>query len=240
MLKKTILAALILTAGAALAGPQLAIPEVEFIFGKVPQHSSISHRFLIKSVGDDTLRITKVVPGCGCTQAPLEDTVLAPGDSTWLEIVFSSRTFRGSVAKRPYMTTNVGDDNYYVRIDSDILTDAEQAFPLRFNPYKLDVSQFGSKLRRSAQFTLENVSDTDYTFTVLDTTGREFDVEMPTKVKVGEKITGKVTVHENAIESDFEQSFTIELNDKAKTRYTLPVRRMYREREPSSFGSSGK
>ena len=119
------------------------------------------------------------------------------------------------------------------------MPDPEAAFPLRFDPYKLDVSQFGSKPRRSAIFTLENVSDTDYTFTLLDTSGRSFDLELPTRIKKGEKITGKVTVHEDAIKGDFEESFTIELNDQAKTRYTLPVRRMYRTREPSSFGSFG-
>ncbi len=239
MIKNFIFAVLLLSAASVVAGPDIAIPEVEYIFGKVPQHSAVSHRFLLRSTGDDTLRITKVVPGCGCTQAPLQDTILAPGDSTWLEIVFSTRTYRGSVSKRPYITTNSSDDNYYIRFDTDVLPDPGQAFPLRFDPYKLDVSQFGPKSRRTAVFTLENVSDTDYTFNLIDTSGRDFDVELPTRIKKGEKISGKVTVHDNAVENDFEQSFTIELNDKAKTRYSLPVRRMYRTREPSSFGSFG-
>lgn len=43
--------------------PRLEVPEVAFNFGYVPQGSSISHVFWLKSVGADTLRITDVRPG---------------------------------------------------------------------------------------------------------------------------------------------------------------------------------
>ena len=90
MITKTItvttLAALMLLPMTALlqAGPALAIEEDSFDFGYVPQRSKIAHVFWLKSVGDETLKITKVTPGCGCTKAPLEKSELAPGDSTRL------------------------------------------------------------------------------------------------------------------------------------------------------------
>ena len=45
------------------AQPVLEIPEADFDFGYVPQNASISHDFWLKSVGTDTLKIVKVVPG---------------------------------------------------------------------------------------------------------------------------------------------------------------------------------
>jgi len=43
--------------------PRLVIAESEFDFGYVPQNSKISHVFWLKSAGDDSLKILKVVPG---------------------------------------------------------------------------------------------------------------------------------------------------------------------------------
>jgi hypothetical protein len=45
------------------AAPQMKMMEDSFDFGYVPQNSKISHIFWLKSVGTDTLKILKVVPG---------------------------------------------------------------------------------------------------------------------------------------------------------------------------------
>ena len=54
---------LLLLVGAAWSAPRLTIPEADFDFGYVPQHSTISHSFWLMSTGDDELKILKVVPG---------------------------------------------------------------------------------------------------------------------------------------------------------------------------------
>ncbi len=48
---------------AALAAPRLEMPEASFDFGFTPQNSTISHKFWLKSSGEDSLLILKVVPG---------------------------------------------------------------------------------------------------------------------------------------------------------------------------------
>ena len=45
------------------AAPQMSLREDSFDFGYVPQNSKISHIFWLKSVGTDSLKILKVVPG---------------------------------------------------------------------------------------------------------------------------------------------------------------------------------
>ena len=47
----------------AQAAPRLVIDDAEFNFGYVPQNSKISHIFWLRSVGDDSLKILKIVPG---------------------------------------------------------------------------------------------------------------------------------------------------------------------------------
>lgn len=58
-----VLAVVMLFAAASYAAPTLVIPEDKFDFGFVPQQSQISHDFWLKSIGTDTLKILKVVPG---------------------------------------------------------------------------------------------------------------------------------------------------------------------------------
>lgn len=64
-----LLALTVLTAHAQQGAPpksslaRVEVPEVSFNFGYVPQGSSISHTFWLRSVGEDTLRITDVRPG---------------------------------------------------------------------------------------------------------------------------------------------------------------------------------
>ncbi|MFQ6008146.1 MAG: DUF1573 domain-containing protein [Candidatus Zixiibacteriota bacterium] len=214
--------------GGLYAGPAIEIPEPAFDFGRVCQNAKIAHTFWIKSTGDDTLRITKVVPGCGCTQAPLRDSTIAPGDSTNLEIFFSTKSFRGPVSKRPYLVTNASPEHIYVKISAVLLPEPDTVMPISLSPYNLDVSQFTERPRRKAKFLIQNKGDQDYELTLVDWSRQYFDVELPQKVKAGETVEGLVIVHQDKINSEFEQSLTFEINDEKHTRYTLPVKRMYR------------
>ncbi len=53
----------LLCTGSVFGAPNLTIPVTDFDFGYVPQNSTISHVFWLKSTGDDTLRILSVKPG---------------------------------------------------------------------------------------------------------------------------------------------------------------------------------
>ncbi len=218
----------IILSSAAFAGPAIEIPNASFDFGKVRQHAVVSHSFWIKSVGDDTLHITKVVPGCGCTKAPLEDSVLAPGDSTRLDIFFSTRSFRGYVTKRPYLETNISDEKTYLKIYALLLPEPEKDTPLVINPNPLDISQFTDLPRRKGTFLIENRSNHDVELTLIDWARDYFDVKLPKKIKAGEAAQGTVTIHKDKIPEEFEHSLTFQINDDKQTRYTLPVKRVVR------------
>jgi hypothetical protein len=214
--------------GTSHAGPAVEIPDPLFDFGKICQSAKVAHTFWVKSVGDDTLRITRVFPGCGCTQTPIEDSVIAPGDSTTFEIFFSTKSYRGMVSKRPYLETNAGGEKVYVKIKAELLPEPDTVMPLNLSPYNLDVSQFTTKPRRKAKFLIQNKSDQDYEITLIDWSKKHFDVKLPQMIKAGETVDGMVIVHESTIETEFEQSLTFEINDEAHSRYSLPIRRMYR------------
>lgn len=222
------LSLLLFISNVVYGGPMIEIKNGSFNFGKTAQHAAVSHTFWIKSTGDQPLEITKVIPGCGCTKAPLKDSTLAPGDSTSLEIIFSTKSYRGYVSKKPYLETNIGEDKSYLRIDAELMPKPDsQFYPLRISPYNVDVSQFSDKVRRKAKFVIENLSDTDLTLSVVDMDSKNFDLDLPKKIKAGESVTGMIDVHEDKVDLEFEQSFTFETSDG--NRYSLPVKRIIRK-----------
>lgn len=228
-------AGMMLIGAATLAGPMIEIPDATFDFGRTSQYGVVSHRFTIKSVGDEPLRITKVESGCGCTKAPLEDSTLAPGDSTILEIFFSTRSYRGVVSKRPYLETNINDEKVYVKIKAELFPKPEEAQPIHLSPARLDVSQFKPEPRRKAKFFICNTDTVDYEINLIDYAEDAFWLEMPPMVPAGDSVMVKLLVDEKYLEGEFEHSITFEINDANKTRYSLPVKRMYRVR-----GKGGK
>ena len=210
------------------AGPAIEIGEDAFDFGRISQHAVVSHRFTISSTGDDTLRITRIVTGCGCTKAPLGDSVLAPGEQTTLELFFSTKCFRGHVSKTTHFETNIGEAKEYIKISSELLPQPDTIMPIHLSPARLDVSQFKPKPRTRARFYIHNKDSVDYQITLIDHADHVFDVKLPEIVKAHDSAWGGIIVHDDAVETEFEHSLTFEITDADRTRYTLPVKRMYR------------
>ncbi len=220
--------------GSAWADPALTIPNSIFDFGQVPQNSKVSCTFWLYSTGTDTLKITDVKPGCGCTKTPLTKTVLTVGDSTDLEVIFSTGRRRGNQSKRPRIETNEGELAKYVQIKAEVITNPDSTFPIRIAPYKFDISQFGEKKVTERKFIIENVSERDIEISLVYMPEGIFRIDLPKKVKAGKTEGGRITLRDDALDDEFEKSITIELNDDKQTRFSIPVKRTVRAADLSS------
>ena len=202
-----------LLASRAMAEIPVRISPDTYNFGKIVQHAVANKRFWIVSTADKPIKISHVIPDCGCTTLILLDSTIAPS----------------------VKVEGIPSENAYVKFYAEVITKPELAKPLVLSPPKVDVSQFGDKPRRKGTFTLHNQTIHDYTITVIDSSFKSFDIKIPSVIKAGEKIEGSVVVRKDKIESDFEEAFTIELNDDGRTRYSIPIFRMY---EPENSGGS--
>ncbi len=233
MFRSLLLVTLMLAVGSSvLAGPVIQFDHDEFDFGRVAQRATVSDRFIITNTGDQTLEITTVNPGCGCTKAPLADSSLAPGESAVLDLFFSTKSYRGVVSKRPYLETNISEDKVYLKIKAEVFSNPDTLQPLHFSPATLDVSQFRAKPRKKAKFWIHNTSAEAQTIKIVKRPEQVFDVALAEVVPAGDSIRGVITVHDDQLENEFEHSLTIELDDEAGTRYSLPVKRMLRVKKP--------
>ncbi len=218
----------LMTVMSVQAAPKLTIETNEFNFGYTPQNSKVSYSFWLKSTGDEELKILKVVPGCGCTKTPLEKDVLAPGDSTRLEVIFSTKKYKNRISKAPRIDTNEGGRSKKVRIITHVVSRPDSTYPIIISPYKLDLSQFTDKVRDEIKFTISNVSDDDLHPKLVYSPDGYFDLELPKIIAPGSKAEAILKINADKLGESFEKSITFSVDDENNSRFTIPVKRVVR------------
>ena len=88
------------------------------------------------------------------------------------------------------------------------------------------------------RFTITNVSDSTVSLTLVAGLPGTFDVELPEKIEAGKSASGKLTLTAEALETKFEKSFTIQVDDEKKSRFTVPVKRSIKK--PTAASQAGK
>lgn len=86
--------------------PKFWSDKVEHDFGNVEEGKIVSVDFIIGNNGDDTLKLLRIVAGCGCTATQPEKTSLAPGEKVKLKVDFNTIGRIGEQKKSVYISTN--------------------------------------------------------------------------------------------------------------------------------------
>jgi hypothetical protein len=87
--------------------PRLFVGERHHDFGRIAQNTSATYRFQLENRGDAPLHITGVKATCGCTSTVAGKDLLAPGESTEVEVTYHSAGTVGPVHK----TVEVSSDD---------------------------------------------------------------------------------------------------------------------------------
>lgn len=124
----TILASLGL-ADPASAAPELTVAQGTFNFGTISQGKKVPHSFRIKNSGDAPLQIKKLEAACGCTAVKPSTSVIQPGKSAQIDVIFDSASFSGKVQKTVSMTTNAGKTPSYTFTMEGTVTEELQVTP---------------------------------------------------------------------------------------------------------------
>ncbi|MEM1137872.1 MAG: DUF1573 domain-containing protein [Bacteroidota bacterium] len=101
--------------------PKVTFDKLSHDFGKVSQKDKVSTTFTINNEGDAPLLIRKTKASCGCTATKPAKTELAPGESTTIDVTFSTGSYKGKQKKS--LTVIVNDPNTPMTtlwIESDI------------------------------------------------------------------------------------------------------------------------
>ena len=128
--------------------------------------------------------------------------------------------------KSPLIQTNSGPPDKKVRIEATIIERPDSTYPVIISPYKLDLSQVTEKVIDKIEFSIKNVSDTKLDLAVVSFAYDFFELELPKSIEPGKTEKGRLKLLDSAIEQSFEKSFTIDLSDVNKSRFTVPVKRV--------------
>jgi hypothetical protein len=77
-------------------------------------------------------------------------------------------------------------------------------------------------------FKITNVSEENVEISLIDMPEGMFKLNLPKKVKAGKTEEGSIEILDDYVSQEFKKSITIQLNDKATTRFTIPVERTIR------------
>jgi len=100
----------VITTLAVIAGPSIVVVDPVYDFGVVVEGDAVTHTFIIENRGDEPLRITNVVAGCGCTTTSLLVSVLEPGRGVRLGVDLSTSGYAGlQISKNVYIKSNDPD-----------------------------------------------------------------------------------------------------------------------------------
>lgn len=86
--------------------PVVKVDKTEHNFGEVAQNARVSTTFKITNEGNAELVIRKTSTTCGCTVSKPAKDRLAPGESTTLDVTYSSGTHSGQQTKGITLITN--------------------------------------------------------------------------------------------------------------------------------------
>lgn len=214
----------------AAGRPKLEVPETAFDFGYTLQNVKVAHVFWLKNGGTDTLRLKDIRPGCGCTKAPLKTKSLRPGDSTGVEMVFSTGGYSMFVRKSStILMESPGAPPPLLDFSAFPTPKPDSLRPLTFTPMALNldtvkvapkspVLDFGIRVK--------NWSNGDLRIQQVSPALEHIKVEVPkSAIGAGAEATVRVKIDSGLADSLFTKSVTFEVSDSIHTRYTLPIGR---------------
>lgn len=149
--------------------------------------------------------------------------MLAVGDSTTLEIIFNTGHYTGKVMKSPSITTNEGQQARVLRVKTNIVTEPDSAYPLMIEPWSIEFAS--GTVAQTIEYTITNKATTPLRARVVSGPGSGITVSLPEVIPASGTAIGTVRLEHRDPSAVIEKSVTIELDDAAKSRFTIPIHR---------------
>lgn len=201
---------------------KIFVPNTSWDWGYMPKGIKVAHFYKIQNLGEDTLKIASVKPGCGCTSAPLKKNNLAPGESVDLEVSFDAKNFMGKVNKSVTVTSNDPTTPSLVLTFSANV--GIESPTVRFTPIEVmyDSIQLGKNDIR--KILLFNTDITNVDVSLIDKPRDMVAIDLKkTNLEPGKSTEMIFRVDKKATPGYFNLCSTLEISGSDKYRVTIPI-----------------
>jgi hypothetical protein len=142
--------------------PKIFSENPDFNFGKVYKGNKVEHVFKLENKGNDTLKIKKVKPSCGCTAVILSNNTILPGNAGEVKATFNSGNYRGKVKKTIAVLSNDPDTpSHKLTIYGEIIEE------ISINPRNINFGSFraDNQTNKTVKVSLKSQSGPDFKIT---------------------------------------------------------------------------
>ena len=101
--------------------PKLTFEKEVHDFGQIQQGDTVNYTFKFTNTGKTPLIITNAKAGCGCTVPDWPKEPIPPGESSQIEVEFTSKTQKGRQTKTVTITSNAIPNTKVIKITTEIL-----------------------------------------------------------------------------------------------------------------------
>ena len=205
------------------SGGRISFSETMWDFGYVPKTGTVSHTYMIKNVGSDTLIIVKVRPDCGCTTTPLNQKRLSPNESTEMKIYFDPRKVAtNETIKKLQIISN--DPNNPIAEAQFVAKIGITSSLVKLSPTEFDFDTLVSGTESSRTLTVENISKEKLSVSTIEVPGEYVDYSIGNKsIKPGESIQLVAKLKKGVASGSFHSSLTLEFEGSKVARISIPI-----------------
>jgi hypothetical protein len=108
---------------------------------------------------------------------------------------------------------------------ANIFTNPDSTFPVTIKPSKINFPDTSESVVTEFYFSVTNKSKQALQATLVSSPKTLVSVTLPKTIPAGGFADGSIKLKDAAMKKAFEKSVTIEFNDDAHTRYTIPIKR---------------
>ncbi|MEW5700856.1 MAG: DUF1573 domain-containing protein [Candidatus Zixiibacteriota bacterium] len=203
----------------AIADPKIRLSEEMFDFGFLPEGPHVYHRYWLCNDGTDTLKVTDVQPGCGCTTVPLPKKTVSPGDSVPLDLAFNTRHQDGKVQKSVLLVSNDKAMPEKRLLFVSMVGAAEGL--VRVAPRAAYLDTLG---KESQSFVITNTSSTPYKIMVTSPPPEFMSLVLSSMdLPAGGKISGTLAAGAKTPIGVYTGSFTLKFDGEQSHSVTVPI-----------------
>ena len=210
-----------------LADSRIKFDHAEYNFGNVPPKTKVTHEFPVRNDGVDTLVITKVKAGCGCTTSKATGTVIPPGATSYVDLTYRSSSttkYVGVQTKKAKIYSN-DSTNPMTEIAIKASINNPDA-KLSVDPAIADMGDIKIGDRGKMTVNLTNTDSVNAELVVVCEPSNKVVKKYKLhddKLKPGETTTIDFEIQKDLSPGDFLATMTLEDKNNSKSKFSIPI-----------------
>ncbi len=206
-----------------LSQAKISFSEHMWDFGYVPKTGRVSHTYLIKNIGQDTLIIVKVRTTCGCTTTPLSKQRVAPNETTEMKVIFDPRKIREGETTKKLQVISTDPNNPFAEVQFTAKIGKSNSL-VKLTPTELNFDTVSQGTEDKRTLTIKNISGEELSVDLIEGPGENVDMDLESKtLNPGESIQITLKLKKEATSGNLHTSLTLDFEGSKIVRVSIPI-----------------